>query len=259
MAAAAPRAPLSVYMLADHLDAVLAAGEDLVARGQDLRQLTAAPGNMQTFPARQRDMVEHIRGFELMIIARLLKARDHAGALATMDERFAALAKLFVSGTGVLLDAVEECGDATADDFETGDGVVAYVRSRGLIAANASCLSSATQLTIDDTFLIAKRIELGALMDLASSFIDALEVHYELFGADEEPEEAPLDMADVAGPADIETASPETHGSADQDEAAEPPAREPVIASAPRSPLSRLYSGSAPRREFGQRNRSPLN
>ena len=33
MSADAPRAPLSVYMLADHLDAALAAGEDLVAAG----------------------------------------------------------------------------------------------------------------------------------------------------------------------------------------------------------------------------------
>ncbi|MCB1484649.1 MAG: hypothetical protein KDJ17_07140, partial [Hyphomicrobiaceae bacterium] len=69
MAAEAPHTPLSVYMLADHLDAALAAGEDLVARGGDWRQLLDAPGNMQTFPQRQRAIVEDIRGLEMIAIA----------------------------------------------------------------------------------------------------------------------------------------------------------------------------------------------
>ncbi|MBS0270428.1 MAG: hypothetical protein JSS54_15840, partial [Proteobacteria bacterium] len=39
------RAPLSVYMLADHLDATLAAGEDLMARGNDWRALAETPSD----------------------------------------------------------------------------------------------------------------------------------------------------------------------------------------------------------------------
>ncbi len=181
MSAEAPRAPLSVYMLADHLDAALAAGEDLMARGHDWRTLAEKPGIDSDFALAQREIAEAARGFELMLIARILKAREHAHTLSGMDPRFAAVANLFVSGTAILLDAVEECGDARDDDFENGDGLVAYVRSRGLIAPDAATVMHPAQLTIDDNFLVAKRITLGPLMDMAAAFLDALDTRYDLF------------------------------------------------------------------------------
>lgn len=180
------RAPLSVYMLADHLDGSLAAGEDLVSRGADWRALAENPGEPADFATRQRKIAEDVRGFELILIARILKARDHARALAAADVRFRSIAGLFVSGTVVLLDAVEECGDARGEDFETGDDIVAYVRSRGLIAPDAPAVRVASELTIDDNFLVAKRIALGPLLDMAAAFLDALDAQYELF-IEEEP------------------------------------------------------------------------
>lgn len=244
MTAEAPRAPLSVYMLADHLDAALAAGEDLIARGHAWRDLVAAPGNMQTFLVRQRAIVEDIRAFELMTIARLLKARDHAKALAQVDQRFAAVANLFVGGTAVLLDAVAECGDATADDFDTGDAVLAYVRSRGLIPADAAAITDAAQLTIDDTFRVAKLAPLGQLLDMAGTFLDALEVHYELYALDEDAADAEIEAVAAAAP-DETAAAQET--------------AEPAAVSDPQSPLSRTLGVGLMRREFGQRQRTPLN
>lgn len=200
MAVEAPRAPLAVYMLADHLDAALAAGEDLIARGGDWRQLAehhseqpaeTANDDVATFAAAQREVAEDVRSFELMLTARILKAREHARALAAVDARFAAVANLFVSGTGLLVDAAEESGDARSIDFDTGDGLVAYIRSRGLIAPTAAGVSHASQLTIDDSFLVARRIALGPLLDMASAFLDALDTQYDLFLV-----EAPSDTND---------------------------------------------------------------
>jgi len=186
----AVRAPLSVYMLADHLDGTLAAGEDLVARGHDWRGLAEAPGEPSEFAVRQRKIAEDVRGLELILIARVLKARDHARALAEVDDRFRSVATLFVSGTAVLLDAVKECGDARGEDFETGDDIVSYVRSRGLIAPDAPSVRVASDLTIDDNFLVARRIALGPLLDMAAAFLDALDVQYELF-VEEEQDKTP--------------------------------------------------------------------
>jgi hypothetical protein len=81
----------------------------------------------------------------------------------------------------LLLDAIEECGDARHDDFETGDDIVSYVRGRGLISPEAPNVTAAAQLTIDDSFLVAKRLALGPLMDMAAAFLDALDTHYDLF------------------------------------------------------------------------------
>jgi hypothetical protein len=186
----AARAPLSVYLLADHLDGALAAGEDLVARGHDWRSLAEDPGEPSEFATRQRRIAEEVRGLELMLIARVLKARTHALSLAEVDDRFRAVGTLFASGTAVLLDAVSECGDARGDDFETGDDIVSYVRGRGLIAPDAADVRAAAELTIDDSFLVAKRIALGPLLDMASAFLDALDSQYELF-VETGPERAP--------------------------------------------------------------------
>lgn len=252
MAVEATRAPLSVYMLADHLDATLAAGEDLVARGGNWCQLLEAPGNMQTLPQRQRTIVEDIRALELMAIARTLKARDHARALARHDERFAAIANLFVSGTAVLLDAVEDCGDATSADFDTADGLVAYVRGRGLIAPHAAGIASTAQLTIDDSFLVAKRAALGPLMDMAAAFLDALEAHYDLFATHQKRE----DGAQTAGGGE-ETIGDEETIAGDAIELQIAAARAEAEPEAPAaSPIS---SRDAPRQEFGRRERMPVN
>lgn len=185
MGMAEPRAPLAVYMLAEHLDAVLAAGEDLVSRGQDWQMTYLAAGAPDEFAREQRDVAEAVRALELMVVARTLKARDYARDLAEIDPRFQPVANLFASGTAVLLDAVAECGDTRADDFDTGDELIAYIRSRGLIAPDAVTVHTAAQLSIDDTFLIAKRIALGPLLDMAAAFLDALESQYELFAEDE--------------------------------------------------------------------------
>ncbi len=178
-------APLAVYLLADHLDGALAAGEDLMVRGHDWRALAETRDIDAEAVLAQREIAEDVRGFELMLIARTLKAREHARALAGMDARFAAVANLFVSGTAILLDAVEECGDARGDDFETGDGLTAYIRGRGLIAPDAAAVRQPSELTIDDNFMVAKRIPLGPLLDMAATFLDTLDTQYELFVVDQ--------------------------------------------------------------------------
>jgi hypothetical protein len=181
------QAPLSVYMLADHLDAALAAGEDIMARGVQWRDLAEHAGEPEDFIARQRKIADEIRALELMLVARILKARTHALALAEYDDRFRMLARLFAAGTAILLDAVTESGDARGVDFDTGDEIIAYVRSRGLIAPDAAAIRTASDLTIDDSFLVAARMALGPLLDMAAAFLDALDIQYDLF-----VEEAPV-------------------------------------------------------------------
>ncbi|MCB1485665.1 MAG: hypothetical protein KDJ17_12310, partial [Hyphomicrobiaceae bacterium] len=184
-------------------------------------------------------------GLEMIAIARILKARDHAQALAKMDKRFFAVANLFASGTAVLLDAVEDCGDATASDFDTADGLVAYVRGRGLIAPDAAGMTSTAELTIDDSFLVARKAALGPLMDMAAAFLDALEAHYDLFVADEAEKAQAVSSGGIEGNAiDLQIAA--ARAEADTDAQASPPS----------SPIS---TRDAPISEFTRRERMSLN
>lgn len=175
-------ASVSVYLLAEHLDAALAAGEDLAAvRYVGARKSPRMLAEIEAMRAGQRATVERIRTFELALLARILKGREWAVAVATEDERFGAVARLFVAGTASLVDAVAECADTTAVDFDTGDDLVAYARSRGLIAADAPALADTAPIAPNDGFLVARRVPLGVLLDLVAAFLDALEAQFDLF------------------------------------------------------------------------------
>jgi len=175
-------ASLSVYLLAEHLDAALAAGEDLA----HVRYVWSDPPprsleRIEALRAGQRRAVEHIQTFELVLISRLLKAREWASTVASEHERFGVVARLYNAGTAVLLDAVAECGDMSANDFDTAGDPTAYLRSRGLIAADAPALCDTAPIKASDSFLVARRVPLGVLLDLVATFLDALEAEFDLF------------------------------------------------------------------------------
>jgi hypothetical protein len=190
--------PPGVYLLADHLDAALAAGEDLMRvrfrwDGPPPREMA----DIEAIRAGQRAAAEDLRTFEMALIARVLQARQWAAQVGADDERLRTIARLFVSGSACLLDAVEECGDQSAIDFDSGGNVTAYLRSRGLLAPDAPALADSEAIAADDGFLVARRLPLGVLLALVAAFLDALEAQYDLFetAGEEERERDPLSPA----------------------------------------------------------------
>ena len=180
--------PHAAYMLADHLDAALAAGEDILAAGRRTRLEDALmPGGQVAL----RSGVELIRSLELALITRVLKAREWSKALDKADSRFKSFGQLFQGGSAQLVDATAEFADATEADFETGDGITAYFRSRGVIDAEAPALSGNEQALVTETFLITGRMELGALLDLIAAYLDNLETQFILFTAATAPAVVP--------------------------------------------------------------------
>ena len=172
--------PAAVYLVADHLDAVLAAGEDLLA----LTHESGSEGDPAGAAATDRCFADQARTLEMTIAARALQARARAAEVRAADPRYKPLIDLFIAGTAALQDAVAELGDSTAADFHAGSDVVAYLRSRGVIAADAPGLSHFGTLRMPESFLVAERIEVGLLMDLCATFLDRLEDHYELYEVD---------------------------------------------------------------------------
>lgn len=192
-------APASVCLLAEHLDAVLAAGEDLVGiryvwPGAPPRQRDS----ILALRAGQRATIERIRLVELALLSRLIKAREWASVVAREREGLGLIARLYVGGTATLVDAIAECADTTATDFDTGDDLTAYVRGRGLIAEDAPGLSDTAPICVDETFLVARRVPLGVLLDLVATFLDALEGEFELFA--EPPRQREQAREQASGP-----------------------------------------------------------
>ncbi len=180
-AAELPAAPAAAYLLADHLDAVLAHGEDLLATGWRPEKLARCASTIAAQEDGQRRTIDAVRVLELALLSRALKARERSAELALRDGRFAPVARLFAAFTGQLEDAAREAGDATDDDFETGDASLAYLRSRGLIAADWATYDDCGAIVVTPSFRVAKRIELGPLLDLVATFLDTLDVHFELY------------------------------------------------------------------------------
>ena len=68
-----------------------------------------------------------------------------------------------------------------ASDFDTGDTASAFLRSRGLIARDAAGLERLSQLAVGEDYLVAGRIHLGTLLDLVATFLDTLDLLFDLY------------------------------------------------------------------------------
>lgn len=175
--------PPEAYQLADHLDAALAAAEDLAGAGRQWVPATASASyELAAQRAAERQVIEAVRTFETVLIGRVLKARKRAQVLARTAGDFAGITRLFVGGTAPLLDAVEELGDSMRADFETGACPIAYLRRRGVIADDAADLPEDRTIALgEDGFLVAGRIALAPLREMIITFLDALDLHYNLY------------------------------------------------------------------------------
>jgi hypothetical protein len=148
-----------IYLLGDHLDAALAMGEDLLTEKAQLAEPT-----------------EHLT------VTRLGRQnRDIADELRRAEHRLRPLIALFAAGTAALEDAAAELGDTTEHDFATGAVASAFLRSRGLIARDAAGLQGLAELKVSEDYLVAGRIRLGTLLDLVATFLDTLDLMFDLY------------------------------------------------------------------------------
>jgi hypothetical protein len=178
-----PYVPSNVYLLADNLDAALAAGEDIMTAALTWETGAGRDGDMIAVTrAAQRAAIENVRSLEQILIARVLKSRERSEEIAKRDPRFATVARLYNGGTAILIESVGDFGHPSAVNFESGGGLVAYLRDRGLIADDAAGPAEGQTFKFRDDFLIAGRIRLGTLLDLVAMYLDTLEIHYDLFG-----------------------------------------------------------------------------
>lgn len=182
MSSAGLAAPAVVYLLADHLDSALAAGEDLLKSTLSWNAGDARLVDGLTQQRRdEREAIDSARSLEMVLLARVLKSRESAQELAKTESEFRLVSRLYTSGTELVADAASELTDETSVAFDTGDGITAYLRSRGLIAEDAASPLEAASMTVTEQFLVAGRMNLGALLDLVAMFLDTLETHYELY------------------------------------------------------------------------------
>lgn len=193
MTATQTQTPASVLLLADHLDAVLAAGEDMLALAVDIP--AAAPTDGASAPWDYlAALVADAKLFELSIVSRVLQARNRAQDmvrdLGRDGEIFAPLLALFAGGTVVLEEAAAELAGRGASDFDVGLDPLVYLRTRGVIGQDVGSLKGITRVEIGEAFLVARRVEMGPLLDMASALLDALDINYGLFAEAERTERA---------------------------------------------------------------------
>jgi len=184
--------PPVVMMLTDHLDAALAYAEDLRGQTHEMVPLGRAAGAAayRTRATALRAYVETLRRSEALLITRVLTARQRLAQFPNENPALESIVRLFVAGTAPLSDAVDELRDATLRDFETGDDAFAYLTQHGVIDGSQS-LDAMARLSPGEDFLVARRIHLGTLMDLLATFLDALDIQYDLY-----PDAPPSTVAD---------------------------------------------------------------
>jgi hypothetical protein len=206
MASIAPeRRHPSIYLLGDHLDAALAMGEDLLTEKVAL-DTPAGKSPLRDWMRQNRDLNDFlttVRTLEYAMTARLLQARKRAEELKQSESRLRPLIALFVAGTAPLADAAAELGDTDARDFNSADAALTFLRGRGLLAADAAGLEGLPRLAIGEDYLIAGRIRLGTLLDLVATFLDTLDLLFDLYADEADGSRAPETAGATAEPSPV--------------------------------------------------------
>lgn len=195
--------PASVTLLADHLDSILAMGEDLLALRQVLDR--RAPGDprpvsMHALVVAQRglgDFVRQVRTLELAMAARIVQARKLADDFKRSHASMAGVADLFRGGTALIADAVDTSRSTLADRFDTGEAVMAFLGARGIIAADAPGLAGLDAVHVREETMLLGALRLGSVMDVVARFLDTLDAAFDLY-----PDTAESGLAVPAPPAD---------------------------------------------------------
>jgi hypothetical protein len=180
LASSRPEHNPSLYALSDHLDGALALGEDLLAHSVALRDDDPAAEPMDP----GENLAEFVRtaeAMELAMTARVLMARKRAEEVKRSANPLKPLIALFVAGTAPLVDAAEELGDTTVRDFDAGDEAMAFLRGRGFVARDAAGLGTLDRLAVTEEYMVAGRIRLGTLLDLVATFLDTLDLLYDVY------------------------------------------------------------------------------
>jgi hypothetical protein len=206
MASIAPeRRHPSIYLLGDHLDAALAMGEDMLTEKVTL-DAPAGKSPLRDWMRQNRDLNDFlttVRTLEYAMTARLLQARKRAEELKQSESRLRPLIALFVAGTAPLADAAAELGDTDARDFNSADAALTFLRGRGLLAADAAGLEGLPRLAIGEDYLIAGRIRLGTLLDLVATFLDTLDLLFDLYADEADGSRAPETAGATAEPSPV--------------------------------------------------------
>lgn len=186
MAESRKEIPACVYVLADHLDAGLAAGEDLVKAGLNW---PSGEGSDPAIAVSQRWAAGRMRTHEYGLIAHLLQARSAAKELARGAQPFRSSAHLFSSGLQEFEDLQDDVFDDAAGGFHSGPDIVAFLRTRGIIEKDAPGALPCEPIAVSDRYLVAGRIPLGVVLDYVSEFLEALDLHYDLYPDEERSSE----------------------------------------------------------------------
>jgi hypothetical protein len=213
MASTQPERHPSIYLLCDHLDAALAMGEDLLTERVVLHgpRGPSAPSSLRGWIRQNRDLNDFLattRTLEYAMTARLLQARKRAEDLKRSESRLKPLIGLFVAGTAPLVDAAAELGDTDARDFDAADAALTFLRTRGLVAPDAAGLDGLPRLAISEDYQIAGRIRLGTLMDLVATFLDTLDLLFDLYAEPAETEGGTTPPPEMAESVPAETSAP---------------------------------------------------
>ena len=166
-------------MLADHLDAALAAGEDLLATR--LAALADLDTVEDAFERELSRFVNRLERLEALLVGRILQARRWLEELPQQDADLQPAVRLFVASTESLLDLVEHFGGRAERGFDSGEDRLPFLRQRGLIARDAAGLPIYAAIEVGESYRIGSVLELGPFMDLIATFLDVLDRRYDLY------------------------------------------------------------------------------
>lgn len=175
--------PPGAALLAEHLDAALAAGEDLLASSLPARA-DLDEADPQSAPDALDGFVRKLLQLEGSLVLRLLQARRLASEIGRADSSLKSVAALFRAQTDLLHEMIAGAGRSAEGALVRAGDSHAYIRSRGLIAPEAAAPSPYESLSVDESFRVGGVVQLSEVMNLVAAVLDLIDARFGLYTPD---------------------------------------------------------------------------
>lgn len=171
-----------VFFLSDHLCSTIEEGEKIFNLSYTSDPISSDLSSDEILDRLDdfHQFLDEIKTLEFLLLTKLNQARHWCIHLRYLDVEFKPVLDLFNAATEMIVDIENVLGIDEKDVFEGKDSHEHFIETRKLITEKTEEEGYPSQIIIDDNFLLAGKIPLADILDACNTFLDSIDIRYDV-------------------------------------------------------------------------------
>lgn len=189
-----------VFFLSDHLCSAIEEGEKLfnLSYTSDKISPELSADDILDRLDDFHQFLDHIRTIEFMLLTKLNQARHWCIHLRHLDSEFKPVLDLFNTATSSLVDIESVLGIDEQGIFNGEGSHEHFIKSRQLTTEQTDEEGCPSRISVEDEFLLGGKVPLADILDACNSFLDSIDIRYDVMEDVPEEESEETDAAFIA-------------------------------------------------------------